>query len=207
MATLREFYIFSTITLLVSTLAFLAEYIDSTLGMGYGTTLSHILLIIVAILHNVAGNVHFDFSNDSENLGPIRLQSISYLPKSRDSQLALVMTFCSILGVITASLITIKLPIFYLKLYIGLLVLFMGVYMLKKRRTELAFFWTKIGCLGALASFNKGVSGGGYGPLVTSGQILSGVDSKSSIAITSFAESLTYIVGLCMYLILGTELK
>ena len=57
-----------------------------------------------------------------------------------------------------------------------------------------------------MAAFNKGLSGGGYGPLVTSGQILSGVKGKSAIAITSMAESFTCFVGVLTYLIMGTEI-
>jgi len=52
-----------------------------------------------------------------------------------------------------------------------------------------------------LASFNKGISGGGYGPIVTSGQILAGVKSKNAIGITSLAEGLTCFVGVITYLI------
>jgi len=57
--------------------------------------------------------------------------------------------------------------------------------------------------LGAVAAFNKGLSGGGYGPLVTSGQVVSGLSPKKAVAITSLAESLTCLVGLVAYLILG----
>lgn len=53
--------------------------------------------------------------------------------------------------------------------------------------------------LGLLASFNKGISGGGYGPVVTGGQLLAGVDGKNAIGITSLAEGLTCVVGVLMY--------
>jgi hypothetical protein len=62
-----------------------------------------------------------------------------------------------------------------------------------------AFSWKKIGMLGIIASFNKGISGGGYGPVVTSGQLLSGVDGKNAVAITSVAEGLTCLVGVLLY--------
>ena len=59
----------------------------------------------------------------------------------------------------------------------------------------------KIRELGLLASFNKGMSGGGYGPVVTGGQILSGVEGKNAVAITSLAEGLTCVVGFGAYLL------
>jgi len=57
----------------------------------------------------------------------------------------------------------------------------------------------KVTLLGLIASFNKGMSGGGYGPLVTGGQILSGMEGKNAIGITSLAEGLTCLVGVIMY--------
>ena len=58
-----------------------------------------------------------------------------------------------------------------------------------------------------MAAFNKGLSGGGYGPLVTSGQVVSGLPSKHAIAITSVAESFTCVVGLAAYLALGRQIN
>ena len=58
--------------------------------------------------------------------------------------------------------------------------------------------------LGTIASFNKGMSGGGYGSVVVGGQMLSGIDGKNAVAITSLAEGLTCIVGVIVYyLIIG----
>jgi hypothetical protein len=54
--------------------------------------------------------------------------------------------------------------------------------------------------LGGVAAFNKGFSGGGYGPLTTSGQVVSGLSPKQAVAITSRAESFTCLVGLLGYL-------
>lgn len=57
--------------------------------------------------------------------------------------------------------------------------------------------------IASIASFNKALSGGGYGPLLTSGQILSGVNGKASVAITSFAESFTCLVAVILFMIRG----
>lgn len=47
------------------------------------------------------------------------------------------------------------------------------------------------------------MSGGGYGPVVTGGQILSGVEGKSAVGITSLAESLTCLVGVIAYVLIS----
>ena len=47
------------------------------------------------------------------------------------------------------------------------------------------------------------MSGGGYGPVVTGGQILSGVEGKSAVGITSLAEGLTCLVGVIAYVLIS----
>lgn len=47
------------------------------------------------------------------------------------------------------------------------------------------------------------IGGGGYGPLVCGGQVVSGVEEKSAIAITSLAEGLVCLVGVVTYRITG----
>ena len=47
------------------------------------------------------------------------------------------------------------------------------------------------------------MSGGGYGPLVMGGQILSGVGVKHAVGITSFAEGVTCLVGITLYFFLN----
>jgi uncharacterized membrane protein YfcA len=208
-------------------LAFLCEFIDSTIGMGYGTTLTPILLLmgfaplavvpvillselvsgaLAAFAHHKAGNVSFDFRKDEKHWIVKRLGKLGYMPKSIDSKIALVLAACSLIGAVLAVFIAVNIPKFYLKLFIGLIVLAMGVIILAKYKAGVKFSWKKIIGLGAVAAFNKGLSGGGYGPLVTSGQILSGVKSKNSIAITSFAESFTCFVGLTSYFVLGAQI-
>ena len=61
--------------------------------------------------------------------------------------------------------------------------------------------------LAIVASFNKSVSGGGYGPLLTSGQVLSGVSGKAAVGITSFAEAFTCLLAVTLFLGQGKELN
>ncbi|MCC7552265.1 sulfite exporter TauE/SafE family protein [Candidatus Micrarchaeota archaeon] len=209
----------------IFTIAFICEYIDSTFGMGYGTTLTPLLLgmgfeplqIVPAILvsefitgmaaafvHHEFGNVHFDFKNDSEHEMVKKLGKLGYLPKSQASKIFMILAACSVVGAVIAVLISVNMPKFYLKLYIGILVLTMGLIILWRRKKEHKFTWKRVTGLGILAAFNKGMSGGGYGPVMVSGQVLTGVDSKSAIGITSLAESVTCLVGIIMFFILGT---
>ena len=54
--------------------------------------------------------------------------------------------------------------------------------------------------IGIISAFNKGMSGGGYGPLVTGGQILAGHNYKCSICNTVLAEAPICIAGFLTYL-------
>ena len=83
----------------------------------------------------------------------------------------------------------------------------MGVILLIFRNSKMGFSWKKIVGLGLLASFNKGMSGGGYGPVTTGGQILAGVDSKAAVGITSVAEGLTCAVALITLYLTGGSIN
>jgi len=211
----------------IPVLAFLCEYVDSTLGMGYGTTLTPLFMLMgfspmqivpvillselvtgtsAAFFHHREGNVNFkpkstDFSKVVE-----RLNSLGYVESFKRGipihlKVALLLGVCSVIGTVVAVFVAINVPKFWLKLYIGCLVLAMGVIILICMNKEFKFSWRKLSVLGVVASFNKGMSGGGYGPIVTCGQILSGVEGKSAVGITSLAEALTCLVGVIAYIL------
>jgi len=209
--------------------AFLCEYMDSTLGMGYGTTLAPVFLlmgfspmqIVPAILlselvsgllagffHHREGNV--DLKPKSADIFKITkmLSPLGYIETFRKTvplhlKVALLLATCSIVGTVAAVFVAVNIPKFWLKLYIGCLVLSMGIIILICFNRDFKFSWKRISFLGLIASFNKGMSGGGYGPVVTGGQILSGVEGKSAIGITSLAEGLTCLVGVIAYMLIS----
>jgi len=206
-------------------IAFLAEYIDSTLGMGYGTILTPLLLIfgfnplqvVPAVLlselitgllagftHHKAGNVNFKPKSTNIRYIIKKLKELGYAETFRRGvpihlKIALVLAACSIIGTIAAVFIAVSISKFWLKLYIGVLVTVIGVVILFTLNKNYKFSWKKILGLGFIASFNKGLSGGGYGPVVTGGQLLSGVKGRNAVGITSLAEGLTCAVGVAAY--------
>ncbi|MBL7131050.1 MAG: sulfite exporter TauE/SafE family protein [Candidatus Omnitrophica bacterium] len=110
-----------------------------------------------------------------------------------DLKIALLLGTCSVAGTIFAVLTAVKLSKFWLIIFT------MGLTILFTLNKNYKFSWKKITILGLIASFNKGLSAGGYGPVVTGGQLLSGVQTKSTVGITSLAEGLTCFVGLVTY--------
>ena len=81
----------------------------------------------------------------------------------------------------------------------------MGIFILITRNRRIRFTWRKIIALGGIAAFNKGISGGGYGPLAMGGQMLSGIGVKNAVAITSLSEGITCFVGIILYFLLKAD--
>lgn len=205
-------------------LSFCCELIDSSFGMGYGTILTPSLMfffgfepiqIVPAILfsemasglfggllHWKQGNIVF-FTNKSESKNYVLAiekdwrKTITLLPQS--VKIVLIITTCSIIGVLCSSFLVIQVSSFAVKIYIGLLVSAMGIIMLINNNKKNKLTYSKIVVVGVIAAFNKSISGGGYGPLIAGGQILSGVGVKKAIAITAICEGLTCALGICMY--------
>ncbi|MEK7996441.1 MAG: sulfite exporter TauE/SafE family protein [Planctomycetota bacterium] len=215
----------------IPVLAFLCEYMDSTLGMGYGTTLTPLFMLLgfspmqivpvillselvtgisAAFFHHREGNVNFKPKSTDFSTVVQKLSSLGYVESFKRGipmhlKVALLLGVCSIAGTIVAVFVAVNVPKFWLKLYIGCLVLAMGVIILICMNKEFKFSWRKLSILGIVASFNKGLSGGGYGPIVTCGQILSGVEGKSAVGITSLAEGLTCLVGVISYMLISKD--
>ena len=210
-------------------IAFLCEYMDSTLGMGYGTTLTPVFMLmgfspmqvvpvillselisglLAGFFHHREGNV--DLKPKSADIFKIRnmLSPLGYIESFKKTvplhlKIALLLASCSVVGTVAAVFVAVNIPKFWLKLYIGCLVLSMGIVILVCLNKNFRFSWKKITLLGLIASFNKGMSGGGYGPVVTGGQVLSGVEGKSAVGITSLAEGLTCLVGVITYMLVS----
>ncbi|MHA1155481.1 MAG: sulfite exporter TauE/SafE family protein [Candidatus Heimdallarchaeota archaeon] len=246
---------FGWLAVVIMILAFLCEYMDASLGMGYGTTLTPVLLFFVeditmivpavllseffagvvsALFHIIFKNVHIGRKNKSNNQtnelndniietrtsngitdssdrnvkttenGNGFTESIDKL--TRDTKIVLILAFFGVLGAIISSVIAVVFHTneafnFGAKIYIGLMVMAMGIIIIVLRNKEQKFSYKKIVSLGVLAGFNKGISGGGYGPITVSGQILSGREGKSAIASTSISESIVCFVGVTAYII------
>jgi len=185
----------------VAVLAFACELIDSSLGMMYGTILAPVLIIIgfepllvvpsilisqalggftAAVFHHQLGNVHFS-------------------RKSIDFKAVCIITIFGIVGVAAALSLALNIPSWVVTVYIGVLVLVMGAIILSKRK--FSFSWKRLSVVGLISSFNKAMSGGGFGPVVATGQIISGIDSKNAVGITVLSEAPICIAAFIGYML------
>ena len=191
---------------LIFLLSLISAFIDISCGMGYGFTVTPILLLIgytleasvpavlfssflgalfSSIFHQIMGNVDFRVGGNALKIG------------------ATLGAFGMIGGMIGA-LLSLNIPSFYLQIYIGLLVISAGSFILINRSIKFEFSWKKIAAVGILGSINKGLSGSGFGPIVTTGAILSGINEKSSVAIQALSELPVSIIGFVTYLFSGS---
>lgn len=189
------------VALAIALVALVCEYFDSTLGMGYGTTLTPLLLIAGFPALDIVPCILLSemVTGIAAGLAHQGMGNVSFRRGERALPTMLLLAACSILGTVAAALLAVKLPKPVLNTAIGGLILAVGLFLLLYRQRVWQFSWRRITSLGLVAAFNKGLSGGGYGPLVTGGQILAGVPEKGAVGITSLAEGLTCLVGLIVY--------
>lgn len=204
----------------VGIVAFLAEYMDASLGMGFGTTLTPLLLAVgfgprevvpAVLLGQMAGGIAGGYFH--HRLGNISLVAScqekesegGYLvlpAMSPDSKAILVLASFGVIGSVIGAVLAVNIPATFLRLYIGAMVLGIGIFLLLRRNQQSYFSLKKLIGVGLLSAFNKGMSGGGYGPLVTGGQILNGRGVKCAIGSTTVAEISVVVAGFLTYLLL-----
>lgn len=191
----------------VVVLAFLFETVDSAAGMGFGTALTPLLLamghdpltvvptllIAQAITGLVTASAHHEFQNVQFSIGN---------GLNEATKLMLLIALFGVAAVIVSIVLvylTFKLPASIIESYVAILVLMMGIVALAHRFLagggRIAFRPKRMIGFAALAGINKGIGAGGYGPVVTLGQLYAGVYEKSAAAITSLAEAWVSIAG------------
>jgi len=188
---------------IVTVSGFMMEVVDSAIGMGYGTILTPVLLMVgfdplhivpAVLISQLIGGLlsslfHHEFKNVNFEIGGEHLRA------------AIVLGVLSAAGAVVSVLVATSLPKFYLSLYIGLLATILGIVVLVTRNRKYDFSWPKMIVVGLLAAFNKGLSGGGYGPIVTTGQIMSGVEEKNAVSITSLSEAIVSLTAVFTYVL------
>lgn len=104
----------------------------------------------------------------------------------------------AITGAVTGAL----LPARILTLYIAYMVIAIGLIVIIKSWRPWRFSWKGLWALGAIAAFNRGIGGGGYGPITTGGQIITGRNVRGAIGSTTLAEVFISAVALITWLIM-----
>jgi len=192
-------------TMLLLSVCFACELIDSGLGMGYGTILTPTLLLVGYQPADIVPTILLSelFSGFTASFFHNEINNVDFRRKGKDLKPAFLLAGGSLVGVSAGVLFALNIPDYILKTVIGCIILVSGFFVVLLSRKVLEYRNWKMLTLSGVASFNKAVSGGGYGPLVTSGQILSGVEGKAAVGITSFAEAFTCLIAVTLFLLKG----
>lgn len=193
-------------------LAFVFETMDSAAGMGFGTALSPVLLIVLGfdplavvpallvsetITGLLSGWMHNEFENVRVTLSR---------PFNEETKAIALIAGISAVGSVVAVLfafLAISFDKTIISIYVMVLVLLMAVVALFREHFKPAgdaeYRPKMLVGFAALAGFNKGLGGGGYGPVTTMGQLYAGVYEKAASAISSISEGLASFVGVITY--------
>jgi uncharacterized membrane protein YfcA len=194
--------LWSLLPLLV--LSFSSGLIDLSLGMGYGFTVTPIMLLLgytpaetvpCVLFSSFIGGASSSFFNH-------RMRNADFTPGSRHLKIALITGGLGVIGALLGVNISLSLPERIIGLYIGSIVITSGALVLYSRSLVSGFSWVRIAIISILGSFNKGIAGSGFGPIITTGVIISGLDEKTSISIQALSETLVSLIGFSTYTIL-----
>jgi len=148
--------------------------------------------------------------DEDQEIEELKLENKSLKKKIKnlttDTKVISILSIVGILSTIVAAVINVifennELFNFIVKIYIGLMVISMGVliFLIKEKKVKTSYKRTVI--LGIFGGFNKGISGGGYTPITVIGQLIIGREEKSALASTTFAKTSISFVGILTYII------
>ncbi len=185
------------------TAAVIMEFIDSAMGMMYGTVLSPLLIIMNYDVKDVVPSILI-----SQAIGGFiaswrhhGLKNADFNSGTADRRFAVTIIWFGVFACLIGVFLSISIPKKILNTYIGLLVTVIGVLILCNR--TLIPTSGKIYFLGFVSAFNKALSGGGFGPLVAGGQLVFRDRSeKGAIGSTDFAEAPICLLSFLLWVML-----
>ncbi len=186
---------FPEIIITVIIAAFLLEFFDSAVGMGFGT-LTPVLLLLGYPPLQVVPAVLFASAALSFSAGIMHhnMKNVNFYKKENKKILCIFLGF-GILAILVGAFIAVNIPEYLLDIYIGLLTLAIGIIILRKFKIQRKISFKRITVFASIAALNKGITGGGFGPVLSGGQIISGVKSKRAVGMTQLTEGLLSIIG------------
>lgn len=183
--------------ILLFVIAFFAECIDIILGMGFGTVMTPLLiglgynplvvLPVILLLQAISGLTAGVSHHLRENI------DLFHKEKLKISSLFVI---SGGIGAIGGAFFATHINILYLEIIIGAVVILAGILLFLSRfiHDSRRLSYKRLFGVGLFAALAKTMTGV-YGPVVTPGQIISGVDEKEAVATTVFTEGITSFIG------------
>ncbi len=186
-------------------LAFICGIIDLSLGMGYGFTVTPLMLMLGFTPQEAVPAVLFSsfVGGCCSSIWNHRMHNVDFNLKGMAFKIAAFTAGLGVIGAVTGVYISFNISQRVLGLYIGVLVISIGALVIYSKNIISKFSWNKMVVISLIGSLNKGLTGSGFGPIITTGAMLSGISEKESISIQSLSESAVSLVGFAMYLVMG----
>lgn len=185
----------------IGVLAAAAEYVDSSVGMGFGTVVAPVLLLLGFGLEAVlpAVLVSETVSGSVAALLHHRAANVDFSRGSSDRRVVAKMLPAALLGAAAGGAMGGWLEAFPGDVVVGAVILAAGSLLLVRRHTTHDVRWRRVVMLGVMAAVAKGVSSAGFGPVVTSGQIVIGLPERDAVGVTSALEAPVSLVALATF--------
>jgi uncharacterized protein len=188
--------------------AFLTAVVDIVFGMGFGLTMTPILLLIGYAPHQIVPALLFSsmLGNLVSPLFHHKFKNVDLSLCSYHFNMSMLIGILGVVGSFVGASVSIGISDFYLGLYIGLLITALGLFLLLNKKLKARFSWLKLTFLSLFGSFNKGISGSGFGPITTTGMIIMEVDEKVAVSIQTFSELFVSIAGFLTFVLAGSQI-
>ena len=147
-----------------------SQYIDGTLGMGYGATASSILIATGLLPALVSASVHTAeiFASFASSVSHVRMKNVK-------KEISLPLIISGIIGGVIGALFLVNINEIIVKISVGGVLLFLGIFIfyrfaLRKSVTysKALFSKPKLFLLGLIGATFDAFGGGGWGPICTS---------------------------------------
>lgn len=197
---------FFNLLILLFFLGFLAEFLDAVFGFGFGTFLTPVLILLnLPVIETVPAILFSQIGAAVATAISFQIHgNVDFSLSSQDSRMATALSLSGVFGAVTAILLfytIVSITPVLIQTYVGLAVTLVGLLVVVEYK--LVFSWRRIVVLGGVAAINKGLTGGGYTPLVAGGQILSGRKSSESIGSTTISKAIVSFTAVILYILLG----
>jgi len=189
--------------------AFLTALIDIVFGMGFGLTMTPILFLMGYPPHEIVPALLFS-SLIGNLLSPIfhhKFKNVDFSLCSKHFNMSILIGILGVVGSFIGASVSIGISDFFLGLYIGLLIVSLGLFLLLNKKLSASFSWLKLFFIGFFGSFNKGISGSGFGPIVTTGMIIMNINEKVAVSIQTFSELFVSMAGFLTFLLAGSQIS
>ena len=184
-------------TVLFLIIGFLGQYLDASIGMGYGTIAVPLLILLgIPPIYTVPATLL------SKTVLGVLSGGIHKMAGNVQRKVVLPLTITGVIGTVLGVPLTFFLPNREVSALIGIILMTTGFLSLLNvaRGIKIGrYSQKKIRISGLLAGFVNGISGGGYGAISTTGLISSGINASIAVGSTVLSETAVALSGILLY--------